>query len=349
MLWSPFVAVRPGRRARRPAARSTSAPSFRPTYNMAANLVALVHAARRRTTCSTCRSRSTSPIATSSASKLDGATSTPLDAAGARRQRLRRHLGVPSRAGRGAGSCASGRRMRRARHLAALRPDRWSTPARVSTADRWRSSPAPNARRGMRLTTITRAGRRAPAHRRRLRRRAPPARATSGCPAVTPRTGRTTARKWPVVSPGGSRPRRNPCRRDRADRHRRAPTTRSSSTPICGERMRAAGQAERLERELGRPRAADRGPPATRWPATSIGCSTPRPPGLPRPEWALTERGRSLGARVPRVRSVGVRVPPRRRVRRSRRPGAGRAAVDVRVRAPQPRTAAAGVVPLARM
>ncbi len=68
VLWSPFVAFEPV--AELAASRAFHLRSaFRPTYNMAANLVRAYDARARPTTCSTSRSRSTSPTVTSCASR----------------------------------------------------------------------------------------------------------------------------------------------------------------------------------------------------------------------------------------------------------------------------------------
>ena len=57
----PFVHLRPGRRRSPRAARYALTSSFRPTYNMAANLVRRLRARRGAPPARTCRSRSTRP------------------------------------------------------------------------------------------------------------------------------------------------------------------------------------------------------------------------------------------------------------------------------------------------
>ena len=64
VLWSPFVALRPGRRPGRRAARSRSRSAFRPDLQHGGQPRAAATRPTRPTTCSTCRSPSTRPTAT---------------------------------------------------------------------------------------------------------------------------------------------------------------------------------------------------------------------------------------------------------------------------------------------
>ena len=158
----PVRAVRPGRRAGRRAGRSTSArrsarrTTWPPTWSAPTP-------ASRPTTCSTCRSRSTRPTATSCASRPGwSACQAQLgDAREPAEQPVRRHLGVPPP------------RVDADPRAAATRPRRPGRRSAWPGCARARSSTSPKGRYGgrspcvasahrkggMRLTTVTTAGR----------------------------------------------------------------------------------------------------------------------------------------------------------------------------------------------
>ncbi len=119
------------------------------------------------------------------------------------------------------------------------------------------------------------------------------------------------------------------------------------SDPELRQRMRAAGQAERLERELvdltsrvdGHNQSLAREFDRVLEVLDRRGLRRHRGVGAHRPRLGA-------GAAVPRIRPARRRVPAAGSPRRPRRGDARRAAVGVRLRAPQPRTGAAAVVPV---
>ena len=127
-----------------------------------------------------------------------------------------------------------------------------------------------------------RAGRRAAAHGRRLRRRAP-AVGTVKLPARSARTGPSTAGRCRALG------------RAKLERRRSAPRSRRGEPdrhpveldPDLRQRMRAAGQAERYERELDRAERRVSRATTTRWPATSTRPGRARPARLRRRATAL--------------------------------------------------------------
>ena len=112
----------------------------------------------------------------------------------------------------------------------------------------------------------------------------------------------------------------------------------------------ARRRADRTPRARARrPDRARRGAQPVAGPRVRPRARRPRPPRLRRHGRVGPDRARlGAGPGVPRVRPARRRVPAARPPRRRRRADARRAAVGVRVRAPQPGTGAATVVPVGR-
>ena len=140
----------------------------------------------------------------------------------------------------------------------------------------------------------------------------------------------------------GGRGRRRPATRPRPRRTTRWPAARTGPAHV-----RAAGQVERLERELAdldRPDRLERrlgGPPVRR------GARGARGVGL-RAGLVAHRPGRAARPHLPRERPAARRGGRPRPVRRPRPAGGRRARVVLHLRAPQPHPAAAAVVPVGR-
>ena len=292
-----------------PAARSTSArrSARRTTWPPTSSART---PASRPTTCSTCRSRSTRPTATSCASRPGSSGCGPTSAA-AREQAespygdiwdYRRSLDEIRARRRGP------RRPGRRSAWPGCGPARSSTPPRAGTADPVAVVASAHRKGGMRLTTVTKRGRPAAADRRRLRRRAPrrrhdpPADGVQPEPRRVPPRGRPAARAAPSCAAG-----------DAVERPARSSDGPHAveSDPELRQRMRAAGQAERLERELVELSGRVEGHNQSLGPRVRPRARRPRPPRATSTPgaWALTDARRGAGPGVPRVRPARRRVP----------------------------------------
>ena len=332
--------------------------AFRPTYNMAANLVRTYDATTARQLL-TCRSPSSRPTATSCASRrrLQRQRERLAELRDGGDEPVRRHRGVPR-----------GRSARRASRvgrddpieLAMLRAAagrRRSTPRRASTTGRWRWWPRAHRKGGLRLTTITPA-----AHSIQLDGADFGDAAASSSGSVdaarrrTPRTATTTGAR----SAGGcEHAKLAPRGRDAGGRRpTRAPRvdTRSGMHPVEDD---PDLQAAAAGRRAGRPGASARSPSSRRRVLhrnATLAQRVRRRAGACCPTCGYVDRGgvephRRRARCSPGCSTRAICWSPRRcgrAARRSRRRRPGRAGVDVRVRAPGARRPAAAVVPVRR-
>ena len=271
VLWSPFV---PFEQVAALAASRTFhlRSAFRPTYNMAANLVGTYTSeqAHHLLNLSFAQYQSDRDVVRLEA-RLERVRAELGAARERRREPVRRHLGVPPlarrdpqpRAGAATTSIAVGMARLRPGEVVHASKGRYRGPvAVVASAHR---------KGGMRLTTVTHAGRPAAADAGRLRRRAPLDRHRAAADGVQPEPGRVP----PARSPGRSSGDHAAPRRRRATRHRisdGAARRRVRSRAAPADAGRRAGRAPGARAR----RPQRRGSTATgsRWRASSTTCST---------------------------------------------------------------------------
>ena len=346
------------RRSRTYALRS----AFRPTYNMAANLVRRYEPeqAHHLLNLSFAQFQADRAVVRLEA-RIERQQAAPRPPPGGGTVRARRRRGVPAaaggragrtpaRTGRGGASGALDRdrrprsaalhagRRRGGRRHPPRRPQRRLPQGPPAAPRRRRAQQAPHHRRGrprpsrrgpsgtVELPCPYNPNNRAFQHQvgERLRRARLARRGHGDGSAEAPATGPTT-RSTTRSSP------------PRPTRWRTAPT----AMPTCGRPCRR----ERVERELARPAPPGPGAHGVARPALRPGAAPPRGVGLPR-RLGAHRGGAGPGPHLPRGRPAGRRGADHRAARRPRRAVARRARVVLHLRAPRPRPAAGAAVPV---
>ena len=349
VCWSPFV---PFDQVASLASRRTDALALvvPPDLQHGRQPRAPLHASSRRTTCSTCRSRSSTPTATSSRSS---ASSTAAGSMLARQrelaaQRARRRRRVPARSSPSATRSARRRAAARgasAEAIEALRPGDVVVDPAPRRPRRGAQPRAPARRRQPRIVALTPGprGRAARAPTTSTARRA--ARPPSSCPSRSRRGTRPSAARPPSGSAG-------PSSTTTAAARAATSAVRPSSSEALADapaaprpaarrtKLRAAAAIERLERDVQRPERRVRGR------SESLARQFDRVLRVLEAwgyvdGWALTDAGRAARPPLHRDRPARRRGAPRRP---ARRPAAARARggrVVLHLRAPRARRAAA--------